>query len=126
MRTIVVWLRQPPTHIRLTGSGAAEIVAELERRYPNLERLADEDSEDWIDVTQTEWYQHRATQMSVGRWLHVYRDNARLTRSRLEAMTGISRQRLARMEHDKLVIDLATARTLAQALNCDYRRLVSS
>ncbi len=56
--------------------------------------------------------------------LRAYRNRERLTQKQLSALTGIPQHHLSEMENGKRTIGKERAKKLAEALHCDYRRLL--
>ncbi|MCY4209905.1 MAG: helix-turn-helix transcriptional regulator [Gammaproteobacteria bacterium] len=59
-----------------------------------------------------------------GYFLRMYRLRAELTQAELAGQTGIHQRRISEMENNKRTMDQAMASRLAQALDCDYQRLL--
>ncbi len=59
-----------------------------------------------------------------GIYLRGIRLREDLTQKALAVVTGISRSNISAMEHGKRPIGRETAKKLATALNCDYRRFL--
>ena len=60
----------------------------------------------------------------AGVYLRGVRLREDLTQDALAELTGISRSNISAMEHGKRPIGKETAKKLAAALNCDYRRFL--
>lgn len=60
----------------------------------------------------------------TGVYLRGIRLREELTQEALAKLTGISRSNISAMEHGKRPIGKETAKKLATALNCDYRRFL--
>lgn len=60
----------------------------------------------------------------AGVYLRGIRLREDLTQNALAELTGISRANISAMEHGKRPIGKESARKLATALNCDYRRFL--
>lgn len=56
--------------------------------------------------------------------LRAYRHREGLTQKNLAEMTGIPQHHISEMENGKRCIGKERARRLAEALHCDYRRLL--
>jgi DNA-binding XRE family transcriptional regulator len=56
--------------------------------------------------------------------LRAYRHREDLTQKELSALTGIPQHHISEMENGKRTIGKERARKLAEALHCDYRRLL--
>lgn len=129
----MLWIRisDPAVQVRLEGEGTALVLAQLRQLYPTLviyeqdQPPSDQaDAEEWIAITQSEWYQGRASQMTPGRRLRVYRDNAGLTLTRLASLSGMDKRLISQIEHDGRALSEPEARQLAQCLDCDHRSLL--
>ncbi|HEY6872152.1 MAG TPA: helix-turn-helix transcriptional regulator [Geobacteraceae bacterium] len=56
--------------------------------------------------------------------LRAYRHREGLTQKRLAELTGIPQHHISEMENGKRTIGKERAKRLAEALHCDYRRLL--
>lgn len=88
-------------------------------RYPD--RI---DDEEFVEIEQSDWYSALAAEMTAGKRLCIYRENASLTLTRLSELSGIPKGNLSQLEHDKRPLGRMTARKLARHLQCDYRSLL--
>ena len=77
----LVTIPYPTTELRLQGDGALQVLAQLRQLYPSLTvvtaeaaDLGEESDDDWIDITETEWYRTRTAQITPGRCLRIYRE----------------------------------------------------
>lgn len=127
----LVSIPYPTTELRLQGDGALQVLAQLRQLYPSLTvvtaeaaELGEESDDDWIDITETEWYRTRTAQITPGRCLRIYRENIGLTLIRLAELSGIERRLLSQMEHGQLSISESDAHTLAEHLGCHYQSLL--
>lgn len=59
-----------------------------------------------------------------GGTIRAYRSRAGLTQLDLAKKSGIGQGHISEIEKNKRAIGLKVAKTLAKALNCDYRRLI--
>ena len=60
----------------------------------------------------------------IGTVLAGYRHREGLTQMQLAEVTGIPQRHISEMENGKRVIGVVNAKRLAEALNCDHRRLL--
>lgn len=124
-----VSIPHPPTEVRLQGEGALQVLEQLRRVYPTLvvgmdDSIQEEASAELLDITQTDWYQTRRAQLTPGRCLRIYRENAGLSLLRLAELSGIEKRQLSQMEQGQRPMGEATCRELARHLLCDYRSLL--
>ena len=67
---------------------------------------------------------HGKYYQTSGYYLRAYRQRADLTQVGLADKVGMLQHHLSEMENNKRPIGKAAAQKLAQALNCDYRKLL--
>ena len=67
---------------------------------------------------------HGVAYQTPGYYLRLYRLRADLTQVLLAEQIGIHQHHLSEMEHNKRAIGKAMAKKLAEALDCDYRKLL--
>lgn len=67
---------------------------------------------------------HGDAYRTPGYYLRLYRQRAELTQVELANKTGIRQHHLSEMENNKRMLGKANAKKLADALNCDYRKLL--
>jgi DNA-binding Xre family transcriptional regulator len=108
-------------NVEITGEGADKVIEILKTKLPGL-KVSDED--EYVNITDTDFWKETEKYETPGRALWTYRDNAGLTLTKLAEMTGIAKSHLSAMEHDKRSIGVATAKKLGSALKCDYRRFL--
>lgn len=119
---MLVRVKEPPTEVRISGEGAPQLLAQLELLYPGGIEVDDDD--EFVALEQTDWYRAQAAEMTAGKRLRIYRENAGLTLTRLSDLSGIPKGNLSQLEHDKRPLGRLTARKLARHLRCDYRSLL--
>jgi hypothetical protein len=108
--------------VKITGPGAKKVAAALTHTYPDARVFADSETE---SLRGSLWFEQLEAELTAGRALRVYRDNAGLTLAALSEKTGIPVPHLSAMEHDKRPIGGMLAHRLGKALNCDYRRFLT-
>ena len=67
---------------------------------------------------------HGDDYQTPGYTLRLYRNRADLTQAALAKQTGLRQHHLSEMENNKRVLGKATAKKLAEVLDCDYRKLL--
>lgn len=113
-------LDEPPVELRVTGTGTSEFLAHLRERYPGQITAARE----LLKLPQTEWYQNWMIQMTTGKCLHVYRQNAGFSLPALAEVSGLHPRQLADLEADLIPLADDNAHLLARRLDCDPRSLL--
>lgn len=114
--------KAPRIDVRISGVGARK-VADLIRRTFKDARIELGPGKT-ISVFDTEWYRGIAANLTPGKALHVYRDNAGLTLAEVSERTGIAVPHLSAMENGKRNIGKGSAQKLGKALKCEYRRFL--
>lgn len=99
--------------IEITGETIpAELLDFLRKNYRDV-RIFD-DGEEYITVTQTDWYRQMSADYSPVQALRNYRRRLRMSRKTLGEKLGVPGRSIAAMERGKLNIDQATAHRLAE------------
>lgn len=87
----------------------------LNREYGKRIMFSENNSDDLVDVFETDWYRSVKSGMAPGDNLRTYRENHGLTQARLgEMLGGVPRQHVSNMEREVRSISLKTARKLAE------------
>jgi len=118
---MLVRVKQPHIEVTVRGDGADKVCEALQHAFQGAEV---EEEDEYVPIEETDWYRSRAGVMTSGKSMRIYRENAKMTLTRLAVVTGIPKGNLSQMEHDKRAIGPLTAKKLAKALGCDYRSLL--
>jgi DNA-binding XRE family transcriptional regulator len=118
---MLVHAKTPPIDAQITGIGADVLVEMLKKSIKGLEISADDEA---VPIDSDPWFQELRNSRTSGEVLWCYRDNAGLTLEELAEKSGIAKSHLSEMENNKRPIGLKTAKKLAQALGCDFRRFL--
>lgn len=108
--------------VKITGPGAKKVAAALTHAYPDARVFAERETE---SLRGSHWFEQLEADLTAGRALRVYCDNAGLTLAALSEKTGIPVPHLSAMDHDKRPIGGMLAHRLGEALKCDYRRFLT-
>jgi DNA-binding XRE family transcriptional regulator len=103
---VTVTLHVRPSNVPLLRRYAESLEAEEERSYTVAEVFPE--------------YIGKEQQVA----LRAYRHREGLTQKRLAELTGIPQHHISEMENGKRTIGKERAKRLAEALHCDYRRLL--
>ena len=96
----------------------------LRREYGGKLKIYEGDDE-YIEITETDWYKEIKTQTTPRDAMRVYRENYNLTQAQLgEKLGNIPRQIISNMECGKRTISLATSKKLAAILNVPASRFL--
>lgn len=86
----------------------------MKRRGAALVAEKEVTGEEYITVTQTDWYRQMSADYSPVQALRNYRRRLRMSRKTLGEKLGVPRRSIAAMERGKLNIDQATPHRLAE------------
>jgi len=112
------------TNIRIQGDIPASVLDVLKREYGGKLKIYEGDDE-YVEVTETDWYQEIKAQTTPGDAMRVYRENYKLTQAQLgEKLGNVSRQIISNMERGKRTISIATAKKLAVILKVPASRFL--
>lgn len=112
----------PRIDVRISGLGARK-VADLVRKTFKDARIELGTGKS-VGVFETEWYRGISAELTPGKALHVYRDNAGMSLADVSEKTGIAVPHLSAMENGKRNIGKGSAQKLGKALKCEYRRFL--
>lgn len=117
-------VKTPHTDIRIQGKIPSRIIEVLRKEYGSELKIYEEDDE-YVDVTETDWYQDIKMKSTPGDAMRIYRKNRKLTQAQLgEKLGGVPRQIVSNMERGKRSISLATAKKLASIFNVPANRFL--
>jgi len=117
-----VAVKTPRIDLKMSGDIPERVILFLEEEYGVSLRQAAEDDEEIVNALETDWYKRTMADITPGKALRIYRENAGLTQTALgQRMGGVPRQHISNMENDKRSIGKENAKKLAAALGVDYR-----
>ena len=100
--------------IVIKGDIPDRLMTVLNEEYGEQVQLSEDNSDDLVDVFETDWYRSVKSGMAPGDNLRTYRENHGLTQARLgELLGGVPRQHVSNMEREVRSISVKTARKLA-------------
>jgi DNA-binding XRE family transcriptional regulator len=111
--------KHPTESIRVIGS--PEVISQLRKYALKIGAGIIETADDSIPASDIS---PELDTNPTGVYLRGIRLREELTQEALAELTGISRSNISAMEHGKRPIGKETAKKLATALNCDYRRFL--
>jgi DNA-binding XRE family transcriptional regulator len=111
-------------HIRLDGEVTDELVDYLRQRFGEVEVIEDDDDE-LVEITESDWYRSIKATMSPGRNVRVYRELHGMTQAALGAKLGsFSRQNVSNMENGHRPISKAVAKRLAELFDVSVEKFI--
>ena len=102
----------PRIGVRIMGVGSRSVAAVLRKAIPGIAFFKEEEPE---PIRGSGWFEALESELTPGRALRVYRDNAGPTIAGLSRMAGIPVRHLSGMQNDKRPIGKLNARRLAAA-----------
>ena len=118
-------VKTPRIEIVIKGDIPDKLMSVLNEEYGKQVRLSEDNSDDLVDVFETDWYQSVKSGMTPGDNLRIYRENHGLTQARLgELLGGVPRQHISNMEREVRSISLKTARKLAEIFRVSPEKFV--
>ena len=110
------------TEIKIEGEISKKLLSILKKDYGN--KLIIEDDE-WMDITETEWYKKIKARMKSNDYMRVYRETRGLTQDQLgKRLGGISRQNISAMEKGRRPIGKEAAKKLAEVFNTSVEKFL--
>lgn len=115
-------------HIEISIKGTKiphKLMNILKEEYGKELNIVMDEEDEFIDVSQTQWYKDIKEKMSPGRYLRIHRENKELTQVELgEALHGIPRQHISNMENGHRAISIKMARKLSTLLDAPIERFL--
>ena len=118
-------VKTPRIEILIRGEIPDKLMSVLNEEYGEQIRFSEANTDDLVDVFETDWYRSIKSGMAPGDNLKTYRENHGLTQARLgELLGGVPRQHVSNMERDVRSISLKTARKLAQIFQVSPEKFI--
>jgi len=110
--------------IKLEGKISNSLMDFLRREYGEIEVIEDEE-EELIEVTKSDWYHSIRGQITPGDNMRIYREIHKLSQEELGRKLGnFSRQNISNMERGRRSISKNVAKTLAELFNVSVEKFV--
>ena len=111
-------------HIRLEGEVTDDLVDYLRQRFGEIE-VIENDADELVEVTESDWYRSIKSTMSSGENMRVYRKLHGMTQAELGAKLGaFSRQNVSNMENGHRPISKAAAKRLADLFDVSVEKFI--
>ena len=118
-------VKTPHTDIHLKGEIPVRVLDVLRSEYGSKLKIYEDEEEELVEITETDWYKETETKRTPGDALRIYRENHNLTQTQLgEKLGHIPRQIISNMERSKRTISLATAKKLSTIFNIPASRFL--
>ncbi len=117
-------VKTPRTNIHIKGEIPSHILEMLRKEYGGDLKIYEGD-EEYVEVTESDWYKETAEITTPGDAMRIYRKNHQLTQEELGKKLGnVPRQIVSNMERGKRSISLATAKKLSIIFNVPASRFL--
>jgi antitoxin component HigA of HigAB toxin-antitoxin module len=119
---MLVVVKKP--HIEIKGVEKPEkLISFLEKDYGKENVIIDE--EDWINITETEWYKKTKASMGPKDHMKAYRHSRGWSQDELvKRLGGFSRQRVSDIESGRRPITLEVAKKLVEIFGVSIEKFV--
>ncbi len=115
-------------HIEISVRGARippKLIKVLKEEYGKELNLVSDEGDEFVDISETQWYKNIKKKMTPGKHLRIYRENKGFTQTELgEALGGIPRQHVSNMENGHRAISIKMAKKLSTILNAPIERFL--
>jgi len=117
-------VKTPHTNIHIQGEIPSRILEMLRSEYGGELKIYEGD-EEYVEVTESDWYKEIAEITTPGDAMRIYRKNNQLTQEQLgKKLNNIPRQIISNMERGKRSISLAMAKKLSVIFNVPASRFL--
>ncbi len=119
-------VRTPHIEISVKGTGIpAKLLLFLKEEYGDGLKVTENDDDDLVIATDTDWYKGVKEKMGPGDYLRIYRENKGMTQSKLgESLGGVPRQHISNTERGHRPISLKMARKLSKILTAPIDKMI--
>ncbi len=84
-----------------------------------------DDDNEYIEITETDWYKETKASMTPGDSIKIYRENFGYSQAKLgEILGGLSRHKISDMENDRRGISKDMAKNLAKIFKVPVDRFI--
>jgi len=117
-------VKTPRTNIHIQGDIPSRVLDMLRSEYGGELKIY-EGEEEYVEVTESDWYKEIKAETAPGDAMRIYRKNQQLTQAQLgEKLGNVPRQIVSNMERGKRSISLATAKKLSVIFNVPASRFL--
>jgi DNA-binding XRE family transcriptional regulator len=116
MLAVVKMPRTKSTLFEIRGNIPKRILDYLKKDY--TVELENDDDEEYVIITETDWYKNIKASMTPGDNMKIYRENAGLSQAELgEKLGGLSRHKVSDYESGRRTIGIELAKKLSKVFN---------
>ena len=118
-------VKTPRTSIRIEGEIPSPILSALKAEFGKKLVVKQSPEDALVDAFETEWYKTRKKGMTPGKYMRIYRDNAKMTQEELgQKLGGLSRHYVSDLEAGTRSMSKAVAKTLSNLFDQPVSRFL--
>lgn len=122
---MLVVVNQPHINeFRIEGTLSSTFLDTLKKEFGNSMRIECTDDDDWVNVTELEWYKEELAKETPGGNLRFYRKLAGLTQKELAEKLNSTKQHVSDMERNKRAISKKNAKALSAIFHVSPDRFI--
>jgi DNA-binding XRE family transcriptional regulator len=124
---MLVAVKKPPTEFVVQGNIPDKFINLLKKDYGSavtVEQDPANDDDEWVDVTEMEWYKEAKARETPGGNLRFYRRLHKMTQPALGTLLGVSKQKISNMENGIIPISRQTALRLEKIFKVRAGRFI--
>ena len=123
---MLVVVNQPLINdFKIEGTLSYTFLENLRKEFGDSMKIVHQsEDEEWVDVTDLDWYKEELEKETPGSNLAFYRKLVKMTQKDLAEKLGVSKQAVSDMENGRRAISKATAKKLAEIFDVSVARFI--
>ena len=123
---MLVVVNQPLINdFKIEGTLSSTFLDNLRKEFGDSMKIVHQsEDEEWVDVTDLDWYKEELEKETPGSNLAFYRKLVKMTQKDLAEKLGVSKQAVSDMENGRRAISKATAKKLAEIFDVSVARFI--
>ncbi len=118
-------VKTPHIEINIKGDIPKRIISALKREDGKNVKLIEENENELVDATKTDWYKKIKSEITPGDNMRIYRELRGHSQAKLgELLGGVHRQHISNMERGIRAISLNTAKKLAKIFDVSIEKFI--
>jgi len=119
-----VLVKTNKTKIEMKGDIPNDIIKALNKSFKKSVKIYNDDGEELILATESEWFKQLNSETTPGHVIHIYRENLGLSQAELGKKIGKSLQYISDLENNRRNISINVAKKLAEIFEISIARLI--
>jgi len=117
-------VKTPHIDVRIEGEVPPRLLRLLKTEYGTELKVAQEDSDETVDLFKTAFYRKVKKQMTPGTYVRVYRENHGFTQEQLGTKVGVSKSFICDIEHNRRSISKEMAKKFSKIFKISVERFI--